>query len=196
MSRPLDGHVTGSLSHRTGYGPVGDNMVEFRYQLSGETTLIRPDDGQAAGVVRMRCPACDKALTYRVYSIRTTRRRQALWWALTAFAVALIIGGVVLATTLPDEGVSDVMVHMVVWSVIGGFVAGVVLIQLAWGEFGVRGHRTGWPIMAKHRFELAPSDDDKPALHCDRCGHREVMESDGYDAYSAAKARLRQHTCI
>lgn len=192
MSRPLDGHVTGSLSHRTGYGPVGDNMVEFRYQLSGEMTLIRPDDGQSASVVRMRCPACGKALAYRVYSIRTTRRRQALWWALTAFAVALIIGGVVLAVTLPGEVAGDV----VAYSIIGGFVAGVILVQLAWGEFGVRGHQTGWPIMAKHGFMRALSDDDKPALLCDRCGHPEVMEKDGYDGYLAAAARLRQHTCI
>jgi hypothetical protein len=67
-----------------------------------------------------------------------------------------------------------------------------VLSRLAAGEYGIRGHLTGWPIMAKHAFALAAADEDKPALQCERCGHRELLEDGGYPA---AKARLRQHAC-
>ncbi|MGW4914230.1 hypothetical protein [Streptomyces sp. NPDC004270] len=192
MPRPLDGYVTGSLSHRIGRGTMGDGGYEFEFLRTEELTLVRPYDGQPASVLRKPCPACGKALSYRVYSVRATRRRRAVWWALTAFAAALAIGGVVLANSLPDVGVSDVWVFVVVSAILGGVLALFLLVPLALGEYGVRGHRTGWPIIAKHAFALAPSDEDMPAVVCELCGHREVM--DDFD-YLAAKARLRQHTC-
>ncbi|MFD3585409.1 hypothetical protein [Streptomyces sp. NPDC058683] len=83
----------------------------------------RPPSGPARGGMDVR--------RRRVHSVRTTRRRRAVWWALTALAGALAIGGVVLASTLPDVGVSDVWVFAVVSAILGGILALFLLVPLA-----------------------------------------------------------------
>lgn len=73
----------GTVSHRMNFWghPAGPSTVAWDYE-GMPWEIVRPDDGLPAARRSVRCRACGKELTFTVYSVTGTGRRQARWRAL------------------------------------------------------------------------------------------------------------------
>lgn len=142
--------------------PTGDG-ASWTYR-GREYTVDRPRDGEQPAQWKVTCPGCGKRLSFTVYGVAATRRRQSVrraiaWTGLAVLLLSLLgcfaAGGGALAIFIPGA---------IAGAAIGYYVGGV-----ASDEMGISGHGAAMPLVQKHAITLLP-----PSLICERCGHREA----------------------
>jgi len=185
------------VSHRmNSFGqPSGPSTVSWKYQ-GVNREVVRPDDGQPAERLSVRCGECSRELTFTVHSVAATRRRQSCWRAATWGCVVLFFAGV-----------AGLIAGQVVWGSVAmafGFIAGWVIGSAAAEEVGVTGHGNAVRLtVPKHHIALAePPPAGMPELVCARCGHQEefprgshLRKSYVQQQYRDAQARFAGHRC-
>ncbi|MCX5097894.1 hypothetical protein OOK36_56780 [Streptomyces sp. NBC_00365] len=159
--------------------------------------IVRPDDGLPAARRSVRCRACGKELTFTVYSVTGTGRRQARWRASAWGGLGTLVAGVAVLFSGAIVGVGVALV-------IAGPILGLVFGTAASDEVGISGHGNGFPVTnAKHSVTASPPPHDLPDLTCTRCGHMEEFPRAAYfrddyvrEQYEAARDRFARHVCL
>lgn len=188
----------GAVSHRMNFWgrPAGPSTVAWDYE-DMPWEIVRPDDGLPAARRSVRCRVCDKELTFTVYSVTGTGRRQARWRALAWAGLGILVAGVVVLF-------SGAMLGGGVALVIAGPILALVFGMAASDEVGISGHGNGFPVTnAKHAVTASLPPYDLPDLACTTCGHTEEFPRAAYfredyvqEQYEAARDRFARHVCL
>ena len=167
----------------------------LKWGRSKPVPVQRPADGTPPMTTALRCEHCRQSLRYQVLSSRTARLWRWFWVAAAAAGVALVALTLLIGVNSDSGGLA---VFLAIFVGAPGIALAVWAVNYGTSYVGMRG--PGWLYRYPHHLvpvrpgagPYAQPGADKVALQCDKCGHREPLEPDGY---RAARDRLAAHSC-